>query len=117
MVILIFMIFSDIPRMRSIPAKISRKPANEWTRSAVSSPNKYPVEITVVMRTMFRTVKTANPEMKSRIFFAMEVDDMKVRKAANIVNAIREYMPEQGMSTENDTCCPAVVVSMSVGGP
>ena len=33
-------IFSEKPRSRSIPMKISTKPANEWTVSAVCSPNQ-----------------------------------------------------------------------------
>ena len=69
------------------------------------------------MRTMFRTVKTTNPEIKSKILFRIVVEDMKAKKVANVAKAISEYIPEQGMSTEKLTCCPAAVVSISVGAP
>ena len=66
---------------------------------------------------MFRIAKMRKPSAKSRVFLMFEVLDMKAKKEANIVKAMREYKPEQGMSTEKLAGFPAAVVSIIVGAP
>jgi len=50
-------------------------------------------------------------------FLKTRAETMKTKKAANMTNAIKEYIPEHGRSIVNDAGCPAEVVSMIVGDP
>jgi len=116
--ICIFRIFSAMSRMSSIPMKMSSRPATVWnTIMAISSPSQYPIETIVVMRMMFRISNMKNPRMKIPAFFRVGAEVIRARKAANIVKAIREYIPEHGRSIVNDNGCPAGVMSAIVGGP
>ena len=105
-------------RISSIPMKISSKPATVWKMSmAISSPNQYPMEMIVVMRIMFRISNVMKPSAKRLIFFRKEAEATNVRKVANMVKAIRVYIPEHAKSIENDNGSPAEVVSTIIGDP
>jgi hypothetical protein len=69
------------------------------------------------MRIRFKTAKTRKPKTNTKAFLRTVVEDMKAKKAANMVNAIKEYIPEQAMSTAKVTGCPPAVDSKIVGDP
>jgi hypothetical protein len=70
-----------------------------------------------VMRKMFKTAKTRKPKTNSRSFLITVVEAKKAKKTENIAKAIREYIPEQGISTAKLAVCPAAFDSRIVGAP
>jgi len=61
--------------------------------------------------------KIKKPRIKSKSFLKREVLARKAKKVANIAKAIKEYIPEQAMSTAKFTVCPEALDNKIVGDP
>ena len=66
---------------------------------------------------MFIKSNTKNPRKRTPTFRMGGAVLIKARKVANAVNAISEYIPEQGISIAKEVEFPTEVVSTMDGGP
>jgi hypothetical protein len=89
----------------------------EWRNIAAPSPSQYPTEIIPIIRSRFSKANTKKPETKTNSFLNMELWATIAKKVPNMTNAINEYIPEHGKSTENEVGMPAAVVRTKVGAP